>query len=71
MTKTATKKTTKKADVKTVANDFTAGDTVVYPAHGVGHIEGVETMAVSGMEVDLYTISFAKDKGVNHGTARQ
>jgi CarD family transcriptional regulator len=42
--------------------DFTAGDFVVYPAHGVGQVEGVETLMISGMEVTLYTICFEKDR---------
>jgi CarD family transcriptional regulator len=42
--------------------DFTTGDYVVYPAHGVGKIEGVETAKIGGMEVKLYTISFEKDR---------
>ncbi|MDP7143432.1 MAG: CarD family transcriptional regulator [Alphaproteobacteria bacterium] len=41
---------------------FQAGDYVVYPAHGVGQVEGVETQSISGMEVKLYTISFEKDR---------
>lgn len=42
--------------------EYSAGDLVVYPAHGVGHIEGIETQTIAGMEVTLYTISFAKDR---------
>ncbi len=42
--------------------DFTAGDFVVYPAHGVGYVEGVETQIIAGMEITLYTISFEKDR---------
>jgi CarD family transcriptional regulator len=42
--------------------DFTTGDYVVYPAHGVGQIEGVETQSIGGMDVSLYTISFEKDR---------
>jgi CarD family transcriptional regulator len=42
--------------------DFSTGDYVVYPAHGVGKIEGVETQKIGGMEVKLYTISFEKDR---------
>ena len=44
------------------AFDFKAGDHVVYPAHGVGYIEGLETQVISGIEVSLYTISFEKDR---------
>lgn len=42
--------------------DFTQGDYVVYPAHGVGQIEGVETQNIGGMDVSLYAISFEKDR---------
>ena len=41
---------------------FLAGDHVVYPAHGVGKIEGVETQTIAGMEIRLYAISFEKDR---------
>lgn len=42
--------------------DYKAGDMVVYPAHGVGQVEGVETLTIGGIEVTLYTITFAKDR---------
>ncbi len=42
--------------------DFTTGDYVVYPAHGVGRVEGVETQVIGGMSVSLYTISFEKER---------
>ena len=41
---------------------FKKGDYVVYPAHGVGKIEGVEKTTVSGIEVELYAINFEKDR---------
>lgn len=44
------------------ALEFSVGDYVVYPAHGVGRIEGIETHAAAGMEVDLYAISFEKER---------
>lgn len=42
--------------------DFKAGDNVVYPAHGVGQIEGVETQTIAGMDIKLYVIGFEKDR---------
>lgn len=42
--------------------DFAAGDFVVYPAHGVGFVEGVEVQTIAGMEITLYTICFEKDR---------
>ncbi|MCB1531476.1 MAG: CarD family transcriptional regulator [Alphaproteobacteria bacterium] len=43
-------------------DNFSQGDFVVYPAHGVGQIEGVETQTIAGMEVRLYAISFEKER---------
>ncbi len=43
-------------------DNFSQGDYVVYPAHGVGQIEGVETQTIAGMEIRLYAISFEKDR---------
>ena len=42
--------------------DFSQGDYVVYPAHGVGLIEGVETHNIGGMDVSLYAVSFEQDR---------
>ncbi len=42
--------------------DFSKGDYVVYPAHGVGQIEGVETHKIGDAEVRLYAISFEKER---------
>jgi CarD family transcriptional regulator len=42
--------------------DFVAGDFVVYPAHGVGQVEGVEVQTIAGMPITLYTICFEKDR---------
>jgi len=42
--------------------DFCAGDFVVYPAHGVGQVEGIDVQHVAGMEIALYTICFEKDR---------
>ena len=42
--------------------DFKKGDYVVYPAHGVGQVEGIETTKIGESEVKLYAISFEKDR---------
>lgn len=42
--------------------EFVTGDYVVYPAHGVGQVEGIETTNIGGMDVRLYAISFEKDR---------
>lgn len=42
--------------------EYKKGDYVVYPAHGVGQIEAVETQTIGGMEIKLYAIVFEKDR---------
>lgn len=41
---------------------FHAGDHIVYPAHGVGRITGVEKQVVAGLDLEVYVISFEQDK---------
>ena len=41
---------------------FSVEDFVVYPAHGVGKIIGIETQTVVGMKLEVYVISFTQDK---------
>ncbi len=41
---------------------FDEGDYVVYAAHGVGQVEGIESQTIAGMEVSLYVINFEKDR---------
>jgi CarD family transcriptional regulator len=41
---------------------FKALDFVVYPAHGVGQILAVEEETVAGFKLELFVISFVKDK---------
>jgi CarD family transcriptional regulator len=43
-------------------HDFSVGDHVVYPAHGVGEIKGIETQAVAGMSLEVYVITFDHEK---------
>jgi len=38
------------------------GQLIVYPAHGVGMIEGVEKQTISGIELELLLIRFDKDR---------
>jgi len=42
--------------------DFRANDYVVYPAHGVGQIINIEEQEIAGMMLELFVISFEKDK---------
>ncbi len=42
--------------------DFSIGDHVVYPAHGVGQIQGIETQQVAGLSLEVYVITFDHEK---------
>lgn len=41
---------------------FEIGQHVVYPAHGVGTITGIEKEEVAGFELEVYVVSFDQDK---------
>ncbi|MFL6930838.1 MAG: CarD family transcriptional regulator, partial [Xanthobacteraceae bacterium] len=51
----ALKKATQRQGFKT--NEF-----IVYPAHGVGQIVSIEEQEVAGAKLELFVISFIKDK---------
>ena len=42
--------------------DFRPNEFVVYPAHGVGKIVSIEEQEIAGIELELFVISFEKDK---------
>lgn len=42
--------------------DFSPNEFVVYPAHGVGKIIGVEKEEVAGFDLEMFVIVFEKDK---------
>jgi CarD family transcriptional regulator len=42
--------------------DFRPDQYVVYPAHGVGQIVSIEKSEVAGFELELFVITFVKDK---------
>ena len=42
--------------------DFRPNEFVVYPAHGVGQIVSIEEQEVAGIALELFVISFEKDK---------
>jgi CarD family transcriptional regulator len=52
---TTNKKTTQRQGFKTT-------EFIVYPAHGVGQIMAIEEQEVAGAKLELFVISFAKDK---------
>lgn len=42
--------------------EYSVGDYVVYPAHGVGRICGIESRQIGPETVELYAISFEKER---------
>lgn len=42
--------------------EFKTGDMVVYPTHGVGRVEGLESREIAGERLDLVIISFPRDR---------
>ena len=51
----------KKSEVK-ASEDYAAGDYVVYPTHGVGRVEGIETQDISGLTLKLLIVRFEQDR---------
>ena len=47
---------------KSKRNDFRPNEFVVYPAHGVGQIVSIEEQEIAGLTLELFVVSFEKDK---------
>ncbi|MCI5096672.1 MAG: CarD family transcriptional regulator [Rhodobacteraceae bacterium] len=47
---------------KSKKHEFRPNDYVVYPAHGVGQIISIEEQEVAGFALELFVITFEKDK---------
>lgn len=45
-----------------IRHGFKTGESIVYPAHGVGQIVAIEEQEVAGMKLELFVIDFEKDK---------
>ena len=43
-------------------SDFSPNEFVVYPAHGVGQIVSIEEQEIAGAKLELFVVSFEKDK---------
>jgi CarD family transcriptional regulator len=41
---------------------FRTSESIVYPAHGVGKIVDIEEQEIAGMKLELFVITFVKDK---------
>ena len=47
---------------KSVKRVFKKKDWVVYPAHGVGKVVGIEEQEISGTKLELYVVEFEREK---------
>ena len=54
MTKKKAKESTETESVKETNHEFQVGDLAVYPAHGVGTIQAIESRVVNGEKHDFY-----------------
>src|ERR1700687_6131680 len=50
------------ANSNTKKHEFKTNDHVVYPTHGVGRIMKIEEQEVAGTKLELFVITFEKDK---------
>jgi CarD family transcriptional regulator len=47
---------------KAKKSEFRPNEFVVYPAHGVGQIVSIEEQEIAGLKLELFVISFEKEK---------
>ncbi len=52
----------KKKAASSKKSEFKTNDFIVYPAHGVGKITGIEKTEVAGHALELFVINFEKEK---------
>ncbi len=45
-----------------IRHDFSVGDKVVYPAHGVGTVAAIETQEVAGYTLEVFVVTFDHEK---------
>jgi len=58
--KSAGKSSSKKAAAK--KQSFKVGQHIVYPAHGVGEVTGIEQEVIAGFDIEVYVVKFEQDK---------
>ena len=59
---TASAEPRRKKKPPTEINGFAVGDHVVYPAHGVGRITGIDERTVGDQTLQMFIVAFEKDK---------
>jgi len=58
----STKSAASKGGKKKPNIKFKVGQHVVYPAHGVGHVTGIEQEVIAGFDIEVYVVAFEQDK---------
>ena len=56
------KATTKKLAQKKVKLQYSVGDFIVYPSHGVGEITAIQTFEIAEEKLEMYNVIFDKEK---------
>ena len=62
---TKSKTAAKKAAAKKKSSSkkgFKVGQHIVYPAHGVGRVTGIEQEVIAGFDIEVYVVAFEQDK---------
>lgn len=52
----------KKSSKKKKNVTFKVGQNVIYPAHGVGEVIGIEQEVIAGFDIEVYVVKFEQDK---------
>ena len=61
--KTVTKKSSsKKSPTKKIKLQYSVGDFIVYPSHGVGEITDIQTFEIAEEKLEMYNVIFDKEK---------
>ena len=58
----AKKVSTKKLPQKKIKLQFSVGDFIVYPSHGVGEINDIQTFEIAEEKLEMYNVIFDKEK---------
>lgn len=47
---------------KSAKVNFKSGQYIVYPAHGVGQVTGIEQEVIAGFDIEVYVVAFEQEK---------
>ena len=58
----AKKSSSKKSPTKKIKLQYSGGDFIVYPSHGVGEITDIQTFEIAEEKLEMYNVIFDKEK---------